>query len=212
MTLKPINKMTHKLRVFSLICLLFTSHAFAQERGKAVFGLCISCHGPTGQGNASIGAPAIAGLPSWYIETELKNFMSGARGQHPSDDSGNRMRPMARTITQDDIIQVAAYVSKLTPYSPMASVGGDAEKGKAYFGVCIACHGTKAEGNPAVHAPPLKLSNDWYLVRQLVNFKSQIRAYDGTKDPIGISMRGMAGTLPNEQAMKDVITYAQSLR
>lgn len=137
--------------------------------------------------------------------------MSGARGLHPSDDAGNRMRPMARTITPQDIPLVAAYVSALQPYKPVATVGGNAEKGKTYFAVCISCHGQKGEGNPAVHAPPLKNSNDWYLVRQLVNFKSQIRAYDGTKDAMGMTMRGMASTLPNEEAMKDVITYAQSL-
>lgn len=204
-------------RILVLVCLLFSVQAYSEPnsansgRGKALFNLCISCHGLNGQGNPEIGAPSIAGLPQWYIETELRNFMSGARGLHPSDDAGNRMRPMARTITPQDIPLVAAYVSALQPYKPVATVGGNAEKGKTYFAVCISCHGQKGEGNPAVHAPPLKNSNDWYLVRQLVNFKSQIRAYDGTKDAMGMTMRGMASTLPNEEAMKDVITYAQSL-
>jgi cytochrome c553 len=204
--------MRHFGHFLFIICLFFSVQSFAAERGKALFGLCISCHGQNGQGDQTIGAPAIAGLPEYYIETQLQNFMSGGRGRHPNDDNGNRMRPMARTLAKEDVKIVATYVSSLNTFPSVATVNGNAANGRAYYAVCISCHGQKGEGNPTVKAPPLKWTNDWYLVHQLINFKTQVRAYDPTLDTMGTAMRGMAGTLPDEQAMKDVITYAQSLQ
>ena len=37
---------------------------------------CAQCHGADGRGNESISAPAIAGLPDWYIERQLNYFMT----------------------------------------------------------------------------------------------------------------------------------------
>ena len=208
------------MRVFSslakliagLVVLTATPSSFAKSRSAELFDLCIQCHGPQGYGNKAIGAPAIAGLPDWYISKQLETFASGGRGKHPEDDAGNRMRPMARTLKGDDIKLVAAYVASLPSVTPPVTLDGVADKGKTYFTTCLACHGADGNGNAAVHAPPLKISNDWYLLRQLQNFKNKIRASDMAKDPIGATMAPMAMTLPDEQAMKDVISYVQSLK
>ena len=193
----------------------FPGQAAAKPRGEAVFGLCIQCHGTEGQGDHLFGAPRIAGLPQWYIAAQLEKFRSVARGKHPDDDAGNRMRPMARGLGVDDVGVVAAYVAnlKLAPnkVEGLTLVGGNAEKGKATFGVCLACHGANGEGNEVLHAPPIKMSNDWYLVHQLANFKNKIRASDPAKDPVGATMAPQASSL-DDQAMKDVITYVQSLK
>jgi len=192
----------------------FPEQASAKARGEAVFGLCLQCHGAEGQGDKLFGAPRIAGLPKWYILAQLEKFKSGARGKHPDDDAGNRMRPMARTLADTDFDIIATYVSEMkSPSKPegLTLIGGNAEKGKATFAVCAACHGPNADGNEAVHAPSLKISNDWYLVHQLANFKNKIRAGDPAKDPIGATMAPNASSL-DEQAMKDVITYIQSLK
>jgi cytochrome c553 len=194
------------------IVLANSAQAETNPRGKALFGLCTSCHGAQGHGNVSVGAPAIAGLPGWYVQAQLEKFYSGARGQHPTDDAGNRMRPMAKMMKGDDIKIVAEYVSALPSAIPPTTLTGDIEKGKASYMVCSACHGQNAEGNEALRAPPLKISNDWYLVRQLTNFKGKVRAGDTTKDPVGSVMTGMAATLADEQAMKDVILYIHSLK
>lgn len=208
------------MRVFSSVAkliagsivLVSTPYSFAESRGAQLFDLCIQCHGPQGYGNKAIGAPAIAGLPEWYVVKQLETFASGGRGKHPDDDAGNRMRPMARTLNGDDVKVVAAYVAALSPVSPPTTLDGVADRGKTYFATCLACHGADGNGNAAVHAPTLKISNDWYLLRQLQNFKNKIRASDPAKDPIGMMMAPMAMTLPDEQAMKDVIAYIQSLK
>ena len=48
--------------------------------GKEMFRACTACHGDHGQGNPSIQTPAIAGLPDWYIESQITKFRTGLRG------------------------------------------------------------------------------------------------------------------------------------
>jgi cytochrome c553 len=84
-------------------------------------------------------------------------------------------------------------------------------KGEAAYKVCIACHGEAAQGNQTLNAPPLVGMSDWYLVTQLKNFKSGVRAGDPARDPTGSAMRGIAATLSPE-AMNDVVAYIQLLK
>lgn len=87
---------------------------------------------------------------------------------------------------------------------------GDLEAGKRYFGMCASCHGTKGEGNEEIGAPRLQGQHDWYLVRQLKNFKDGIR---GThkNDKLGHQMRQMALTLKDDKAIDDVVSYIATL-
>jgi cytochrome c oxidase subunit 2 len=174
---------------------------------------CSQCHGAEGAGKESIGAPSIAGLPDWYLMEELHKFRSGARGTHFDDMEGHRMRPMSLTLrTETDVQAVAAYVSSMKPVPPPPSLqGGDPEKGKQLYAVCNACHGPEAAGNKDIGSPPLTVQPDWYLVRQLGKFKGGIRGAN-PKDLKGAQMRPMAQGLADEQAMKDVVAYIQTLR
>ncbi|MFB3064155.1 MAG: cytochrome c, partial [Gammaproteobacteria bacterium] len=52
---------------------------------------------------------------------------------------------------------------------------GDAEKGKVLFAVCMACHGETGEGNAALKAPATGGLDEWYVVRQLTNFRAGVR-------------------------------------
>lgn len=97
-----------------------------------------------------------------------------------------------------------------TLLSSTAFAAGDAEKGKAYYATCVACHGADGKGMEALNAPNLTGLQEWYFVRQLGNFKAGIRGSD-PKDIYGAQMRPMSMTLPDEQAMKDVHAYIQSL-
>ncbi len=91
-----------------------------------------------------------------------------------------------------------------------ARVAGDAAAGKALFAVCAACHGVQAEGNPALNAPKLSGQGDWYLKRQLQNFKNGAR---GTheKDVFGKMMAPMAATLGDDAAIANVVAYIRTL-
>jgi cytochrome c oxidase subunit 2 len=186
--------------------------SFAQDlaRGEELFDLCATCHGAEGQGNELFLAPNIGGMPLWYLEGQLELFRSGARGTHFDDIQGMRMRPMAlslRTEHGDDLKDVAAYTASLPSVKPAATLmGGDAERGATHYAVCQACHGAAGEGVPATNGPPVANQSDWYLLSSIERFKSGARG-SNPANPNGAVMRGMAGILQDEQAMKDVIAY-----
>jgi cytochrome c oxidase subunit 2 len=134
------------------------------------------------------------------------------RGAHPDDIAGLRMRPMSRYLRGEAQVKlVAAYVASLPPVKPEPRVaGGDASRGQAAYVLCTSCHGVKGEGMQALNGPPLAHLNDWYLLSQLQKYKSGLRGAN-TKDAEGILMRPMSMTLADEQAMKDVVAYIQTL-
>jgi len=187
-------------------------HAWAEERGQALFeGLCAQCHQVDGSGNPEALAPAIAGLDEWYVAAALHKFRDGVRGGQFDDVPGMRMRPMARTLHQDSDLQaVAAHVASLPPsdLAPMVN-GGDPERGKNFYAPCASCHGANGEGNEALNSPPLRNVSDWYVLSSLERFKSGARGWS-TKDPTGALMRSLSATLPDEQALLDVVAYIQT--
>ena len=181
-------------------------------RGGEVYRTCVPCHGANGAGDLALRAPAIAGLPAWYVTAELTKFKDGIRGAHPDDNEGARMRPMARTLYHPgDLEAVANHVSAMPAmWIPPAETGNVAEGQKRFTSVCIACHGADAHGTQAMNAPPLNRQADWYLVAQLKKFKSGMRGAH-PQDGTGSQMRAMSSTLPDTAAMHDVVAYIKSL-
>lgn len=184
-----------------------------QVAGDEIYDTCVPCHGAKGEGNKSIQTPPIAGLPEWYVVEQLTKFKGAMRGYHPDDPEGHKMRPMARTLTSEtQIAKVAKYVAGLPPHDTDATLtGGDAAIGAGlYNGVCVACHGADAKGNPDLKAPPLVGQADWYMVSQLHKFKDGWRGAH-PDDVWGAQMRAMSMTLEDEQAMKNVVAHIRSL-
>lgn len=171
---------------------------------------CGVCHGPQGEGRPDIQAPAIAGLPVWYVKAQLGKFRDGIRGAHADDVEGLRMRPMSRTIVAEDVDPVAAYVAALPAVPPDTTLHGNAEAGKALYATCAACHGPDGKGMEALNAPPIAQLDDWYLATQIHKFKSGVRGAN-PKDVTGAQMRPMAATLKDDQAVADVVAHLRSL-
>ena len=181
--------------------------------GQELFETCAPCHGETGVGDPNIEAPAIAGLPQWYVEDQLRAFQSGFRGKHADDLAGLRMRPMAVSLNREaDIPSVAEYVASLSPPIPASTLHGNAGAGAtAYNAQCVACHGIDGLGIEALRAPPIAYLDDWYLVQELHDYQSGARGTDPA-DIWGQTMRANTFTLIGDQAMQDVIAYVQTLR
>ncbi len=92
-----------------------------------------------------------------------------------------------------------------------AGAAGNADKGKTYYAVCVACHGVDGAGNKDLNSPRIAGQETWYLERQLKNFKSGIRGTH-SEDIFGMQMRPMAMTLVDDQAIADVIAYITGLK
>jgi cytochrome c553 len=171
---------------------------------------CEPCHGSDGSGNPANGAPGISSMPDWYVIAQVEKFRDGYRGGHFDDIAGLRMRPIARTVSPDEIVAVAAHVAAMKPVRlKNHTVEGDVAAGKEAFKLCAACHGANGEGNKATNGPPLTGSDDWYLMQQLVNFKASIRG--GNSNDVTGGQMALNAAAMDEQAMRDVVAYINTL-
>ena len=88
--------------------------AHTPQGGHDLYESCKACHGEHGEGQLYVAAPAIAGLPRWYVESTVRKFRTGLRGAHPDDAEGLRMRPMSRQMANDlEVETVSAYVASM---------------------------------------------------------------------------------------------------
>jgi cytochrome c oxidase subunit 2 len=85
-----------------------------------------------------------------------------------------------------------------------------AAPGESEYAACIACHGAKGEGNPALNSPALAGQDAAYLERQLLNFRNGQRGAD-PKDTFGAQMGPMTATLASEKAVTDVAAYIAAM-
>ena len=95
-------------------------------------------------------------------------------------------------------------------FSTTTLAQGDAERGRALYATCGACHGMNGEGNRGLNSPALAGMEAWYTARQLRNFKSGARG-SHADDVYGRQMAPMAQILPTDQAIDDVAVYIESM-
>jgi cytochrome c oxidase subunit 2 len=179
--------------------------------GAAQYAVCAACHGQQGEGLVAMNAPKLAGQDPWYLEREIHAFQQGLRGTHEGDVFGKQMAPMARTLADDTAIaNVVAHIASLPDAPPEPTITGDAAKGARLATTCAYCHGRDGMGNVATNAPRYAGMSDWYLARQLKNFKDGVR---GThlQDYYGMQMGFMGRILKDEAAINDVVAYINTL-
>lgn len=181
-------------------------------RGEAVFDTCRPCHGDNGQGNQVLGTPAIAGLPQWYIESQLNAFQDGSRGAHPMDTLGIRMRSMERTLDMEgDLESVAQFVSSLPRLRATQTFAGNPEVGQqSYTTNCTGCHMPTGLGLEATSAPPLVGQHDWYLFRQYEKYLSGWRGADSIQNFPSWQMATRASDATLDEVV-DILAYIQTL-
>ncbi len=156
-------------------------------RGAELFAAkCSGCHGSQGQGTVqekvTLGEqgvyPRLAGQNRRYIYRQLISFDEGWR-------DNAQMLSMAKSLSQQDRIDIASYIERLSPPYPLRREATEdlldrgkeiAERGIQDIGVarCSGCHG--ADGRGAGPNFPY-LAGQWtdYLASQLRNWQDQVR-------------------------------------
>ncbi len=178
--------------------------------GAASYAVCAACHGAQGEGLLALNAPKLSGQDPRYLKRQLRNYKAGLRGIHEEDVNGRIMAPMAGTLVNDAIIDnVIAYIGTLPDMPASATVDGDIAHGAELYTLCANCHGDDGQGI-RMNAPRQAGINDWYLLGQLKNFKQGLRGHH-PEDLGGKQMRLMAQTLQDDQAMRDVVAYINTL-
>ena len=202
-----LNLLGQSRSILGALLLFCSAAAFAAD-GAQLYAPCVACHGGKAEGNPALNAPALAGQDAAYLERQLRNFRSGARGTHKSDSFGAQMRALATALANDAaVIQLASYISTLPKVSVVSPAKGNLHNGNnLYQGKCGACHGGKAEGNASLKAPRLAGLDAVYLKRQFAHFRDGVRGTD-QKDLPGRQMALMAKTLATERDLDDVIAF-----
>jgi len=132
---------------------------------------CASCHGASGV-SPNDSWPNLAGQNAAYLVRMLSAYKSGAQ-------TDPIMSPIAKTLSDADIQNLAAYFGGLSCQAPAAAApAGDANAGKALSKNCAACHGESGvASNPAW--PHLAGQRAVYLANMLKAFRAGLR-----KDPM----------------------------
>ncbi|HEY2807990.1 MAG TPA: c-type cytochrome [Steroidobacteraceae bacterium] len=189
------------------------------DHGKAADGqtkaaLCAACHGQGGN-STNPEWPRLAGQSAVYIAEQLRLFKAGARNNPV-------MQPLAVSLTDQDIEDLAVYFQSQTPLGleadPSYWKSGEALylRGDKDTGVpaCVACHGPAGRGNLAAGYPALRAQQSVYVVKQLNAYVDGSR-YTGTtaakQDPNSVMMFTLAKRLTPEQ-IRDVASYVQGMR
>jgi cytochrome c553 len=181
------------------VCLAFgVQAAFAAadaDAGKKKFYACGGCHAIEGYGNAfpTYPVPRVGGQHAEAVIGALKSYLNGER-KHGT------MEGNAKSMSEQDMQDIAAYLSKLKDESAVGAVTGNAAAGKGKAAACGACHGE--DGNSQIASNPrLAGQHEGYLIRALKDYQSGAR-----KNPI---MSGMAKDL-SEQDIHDIAAYYAS--
>ncbi len=178
--------------------------------GAASYAVCAACHGSQGEGNVALNAPKLSGQDPRYLKEQLRKYKAGIRGTHEADIYGRQMQPMAATLATDAMVNnVLAYIGTLPDNPAPATISGDVSHGARLYTVCANCHGSNGKGI-RMNAPRAAGISDWYLLNQLKNFKEGVRGTHPA-DLHGKQMGFMAQMLQDEQAMRDVVAYINTL-
>jgi cytochrome c553 len=139
------------------------------EAGKRKAALCEACHGP--EGNSVIPViPSIAGQPAQFISNALFFFREGNR-------KDPQMTPIASTLSNTDMNDLAAYFSSLKMAPPKHRAGAEnaaAGPGLTQKFMCTQCHGLALLGQQ--HIPRIAGQSPDYLRTQLKGFKASTRS------------------------------------
>ena len=76
---------------------------------------CGACHGGQGWGNEALYTPRLTIIGDSYMIRQVKNFQNGLRGAHQDAKFGKQMAMMAKVVTEDELIDIAAFLNEQAP-------------------------------------------------------------------------------------------------
>ena len=116
-------------------------------------------------------------------------------------------------VPTSNMISVASLLfASVLFLNSFESVAATTVDGKAIFTTtCIACHGSKGEGNIKIGAPNIGGMDATYVTRQLANFAAGVRGAD-PKDSYGAQMRAAIAVLKTDADRAAVAAYISTLQ
>lgn len=143
------------------------------KRGESLTQSCQSCHGPAGHSQDE-DKPSLGGQIPNYTTLQLAAFRARLR-------PGQVMQAVAAGLTDQDIVDLAAYYGQQTPRGPWDANPALSAKGQQFYNVgavergvtaCVVCHGVDGRGNNALHVASITHQSPKYTLEVLHEFKS----------------------------------------
>jgi cytochrome c553 len=135
----------------------------APEGEPAAYAPCASCHLHDGMGRPDGSIPRLAGQRRAVLENKLHRLRTGVARLPVMD-------PFARSLTPNEITEVATYLSALPVAERTSSTAREQRlvRGASRYALrCASCHGTSAEGHDGLFASSLCGQYAGYLHRRL---------------------------------------------
>ena len=73
---------------------------------------CGACHGGKGWGNEALYTPRLTVIGDWYLVRQVLNFQESMRGVHEDSKYGKQMAMMAKTVSEEDLNDIAAFLNE----------------------------------------------------------------------------------------------------
>ncbi len=136
---------------------------------------CASCHGAAGN-STIVQNPKLSAQHDVYLVKQLTEFKSPARNNAV-------MTAIAKPLTDEDMKNISAYLSKQSPKPGAAKNKATVELGKKIYrgGIaeksvpaCASCHSANGAGIPA-QFPRLAGQHQEYTAAQLIGFRTGAR-------------------------------------
>jgi cytochrome c553 len=173
---------------------------------------CASCHGASGAGNPSLGAPNLTLFSNAYLERQLRGFQEGWRDT--TDPYTQTMSAAVGALDAGVVAEALLAIDQLPDLRKISvakPAAGNADRGAdLYTAYCSACHGTNAGGNDALGAPTLLGLDARYLARQYRHFSEGRRGFHAD-DRYGEQMNRLSRSLKGPSLIDDVSAYVAQL-
>ena len=139
------------------------------------YAVCSACHGAKARVIHSSTRPKLAGQDGWYMRRQVHIFQQRSAAPIRKTRSACRWRRWRRRSPDPAALEnVIAHIASL-PDKPAPADGGRRRRARphAVRDVLALCHGDDGKGRWGTNAPRLAGMSDWYLQRQLGNFKAR---------------------------------------
>lgn len=80
---------------------------------KQYISKCGACHGGRGWGNEALFTPRLTIVGDAYLVRQVQNFKSGLRGAFENAKYGQQMAMMAKTVSDQELNDIAAFLNEL---------------------------------------------------------------------------------------------------
>ena len=120
---------------------------------------------------------------------------------------------MRGRVVVDERPEFEAWLDEQPTYAELMAQGpgGDPALGQVNYALCGACHGTQGAGMQPLNAPRIAGLNARYVERQLNYFRDGVRGAHEL-DTAGSLMRPIMAALPDDEAIRNVSAYIETLR